>query len=150
YGKMTYDRLRITARRRSSVQTVGGDSAEPVQIALGELFGDVSGIAWASVSETNADAKFDVKYVEPKSADANASAPYVAVTRSLFDQGSLGQFSKIVEYRIPRASVEINSHDAEDWSIADGSTVKITFDAKPPRVVELNAHVDGQVPQGVI
>lgn len=149
YAKMSHERLRVTARRRSSVQTVGGDSAEPVQIALGELFGDVSGVQWATVSETNADAKFDVKNVAPKEFAA-ASEPYLAVTRSLLDRGSAMQFSHIVQPRVPNATVEINSHDAEAWNIANGDAVKITLDMKPPRVLELAAHVDGHVPQGVI
>ncbi len=149
YAKMSHERLRVTARRRSSVQTVGGDSAEPVQIALGELFGDISGVQWATVSETNADAKFDVKYVEPKT-QGSSEGTYLAVTRSLLDRGSAMQFSQIVQPRVPNATVEINSHDAEAWNIANDEAVKITFDLKPPRVLDLNAHVDGQVPQGVI
>ncbi len=151
YAKMSHERLRVTARRRSSVQTVGGDSAEPVQIALGELFGDMSGVQWATVSETNADAKFEVKFIAPK-ADGNVAAnvPYMAVTRSLLDRGSAIQFSQIVQPRVPNANVEINSHDAEEWNIADGERVKITFEMKPPRVLELNAQVDGTVPQGTI
>src|SRR5581483_1501286 len=149
YAKMSHERLRITARRRSSVQTVGGDSAEPVQIALGELFGDESGVMWQSVSESNADTKFDIKLVEPKESAA-ASGYYLAVTRSLLDCGSLMQYSQIVQPRIPAAAVEINSHDAEELNIANGDTVKLSFDMKPPRTLELLAHVDGQVPQGVI
>lgn len=149
YAKMTHERLRVTARRRSSVQTVGGDSSEAVYIALGELFGDISGVPWATESETNTDAKFDVKFVEPN-APATATGPYLAVTRSLFDRGSLVQYSEIVKSRIPNAFVEINAHDAEEWNIADGDKVKITMDMKPPRVLDLNAHVDGQVPQGVV
>lgn len=149
YAKMEYARLRVTARRRSSVQTVGGDSDEAVQIALGQLFGDVSGVPWPTVSESDSDTKFEVKFVEPKVAAA-ATDPYLALTRSLFDRGSLIQYSRIVEPRIPGAVVEINSHDAEEWNIADGDIVKLTLDAKPPRFLELAAHVDGQVPQGVL
>lgn len=149
YAKMAYDRLRLTVRRRSSVQTVGGDSAQPVEIALGELFGDVSGVPWATVSETNPDAKFDLKYIEPRQ-EAIAAGAYLAVTRSLFDRGSAVQFSQIVQPRVPAASVEINAHDAEEWNIAQAEQVKITLDAKPPRVFDLPAHVDGQVPPGVV
>ena len=149
YAKMSHARLKVTARRRASVQTVGGDSAEAVQIAMGELFGDVSGIAWASASEANADAQYEVKFVAPKEASA-VSGAYVALTRSLLDRGSAMQHTQIVQARVPQASVEINSHDAEEWNIADGAAVKLTFEAKPPRVVQVNAHVDGQVPQGVI
>jgi predicted molibdopterin-dependent oxidoreductase YjgC len=149
YAQMTHARLRVTARRRASVQTVGGDSAEPVQIALGELFSDVSGIQWASASETNPDAKFAVKFIAPKEVAA-ASEPYMAVTRALLDRGSAMQFSQIVQPRVPAAHVEINSHDAEEWNIGDGDRVKITLETKPPRVMQVNAQVDGHVPPGVI
>lgn len=149
YTKMSHARLRVTARRRSSVQTVGGDSAEAVQIALGELFGDVSGVPWASVSETNKDAKYDVKFAAPAERSL-ADSPYLAITRSLMDRGSAMQYTQIVQPRVPNAVAEINSHDAEDWSIADGDGVRITLDSKPPRVIHVNAHVDGQVPQGVV
>jgi predicted molibdopterin-dependent oxidoreductase YjgC len=150
YAKMSHERLRVIARRRSSVMTVGGDSAEPVQIALGELFGDVSGVPWASASEKDADAKFDVTFVAPQEVPSPAGKPWLAVTRSLFDRGSLIAYSEIVQPRIPSASVEINSHDAEEWNISDGDTVKLALDVKPPRVLELVAHVDGQVPPGVV
>lgn len=150
YAKMSHERLRVTARRRSSVQTVGGDSAEPVQMALGQLFGDVSGAQWASVSETNADAGFDVKFVETDDRRQTTDGAYLAVTRALLDRGSLIHYSEIVQSRIPAAAVEINSHDAEEWGITDGERVKITLQIKPPRVLELNARVDGTVPQGVV
>lgn len=149
YAKMEHARLRVTARRRSSVQTVGGDSPEPVLIALGELYGETSGVQWPSSSETNEDAEFEVQFAAPKE-DTLAADPYLAVTRSLMDRGSLIQYSEIVQPRIPAAVVEINSHDAEEWNIADGDRVKLTLDTKPPRVLELPAHVDGQVPQGVL
>lgn len=149
YAKMSYERLRLTVRRRSSVLTVGGDSAQPVEIALGELFGDVSGVPWATVSEANPDAKFDIKFAEPK-ANAPATGAYLAVTCSLLDRGSMMQFTSILQPRVPSPVVEINSHDAEEWNIANGDKVRITLDAKPPRLIELTAHVDGQVPQGVI
>ena len=150
YAKMSHARLKVTARRRASVQTVGGDSSEAVQIAMGELFGDVSGIQWASVSEINTDAKFDVKFVAPAEKAQAAGSAYLAVTRALLDRGSAMQYTQIVQARVPNALVEINAHDAEEWNIANGDAVKITFDAKPPRVIQVNAHVDGQVPQGVI
>ncbi len=150
YAKMSHSRLRVTARRRSSVMTVGGDSAEPVQIALGELFGDVSGLPWSTVSEKDADAKFDVSYVAPQEVTVEAGKPWLAVTRALLDRGSLIGYSEIVQPRIPVAEVEINSHDAEEWNIANGDMVKLALDIKPPRTLELVAHVDGQVPPGVV
>jgi len=150
YAKMSYARLRVTARRRASVYTVGGDSADPVQIALGELFGDVSGLQWASVAETNADAKFDVKFIPPQVPGPPAQAASLAVTRSLLDRGSAMQHTEITQPRVPAARAEINSHDAEEWNVGDGAKVKLTFDVKPPRAIELPASVDGSVPQGVI
>lgn len=162
YAKMPYARLKVTARRRASVQTIGGDSAEAVQIALGELYGDVSGMQWATTSEINPDARFgeqrtfDVKFVAPKeegnvaAGNVAANVPYLAVTRALLDRGSAMQFTQIVQPRVPAAQVEINSHDAEEWNIGNGDKVKLTFDAKPPRVITLPAHVDGTVPRGVI
>lgn len=153
YAKMSHERLRVIARKRTSVYTVGGDSAEPVQIALGELFGDVSGVQWASVAETDPSTAFELKWVEPKAVatgNAAASAPYVAVTRALLDRGNLMQYSEIIQPRVPTPLVEINSHDAEEVGIANGDQVRVTFDVKPPRTLELFAQVDGRVPQGVI
>lgn len=150
YANMSHERLRVTARRRTSVATVGGDSSEPVQFALGELFGDVSGAMWQTVSEMNADTKFDVRFVKPADTPQTTDSAHLAVTRALLDRGSEIQFSEIVQPRIPSPVVEINSHDAEEWNIADGERARVTFDLRPPRVLELNAQVDGTVPQGVI
>jgi NADH-quinone oxidoreductase subunit G len=151
YEKMSYERLRVTARRRTSVQTVGGDSAEPVQIALGELFGDISGVPWPTAAETDPALKFDVKMVEPKALPAPAAnTAYVAVTRALLDRGSLTQHTAIVQPRVPQPVVELNAHDAEEWNIAEGDAVKLALEGKSARVLELRAHVDGQVPQGVV
>jgi anaerobic selenocysteine-containing dehydrogenase len=133
------------------VQTVRGDSAEPVQMALGELFGDVSGVPWASASERDPELAFDLKFVEPKPEPSPAAGvAYLAVTRALLDRGSAMQFTELVQPRVPPPSVEINSHDAEEWSIANGDTVRLTLETKPPRALELRAHADGQVPRGVL
>lgn len=150
YAKMTHARLQVNARRRASVQTVGGDAAEPVQMALGELIGVVSGAQWATFSETNADAKFDVKFVQPADPAQATAGAYLAVTRALLDCGALAQYSEIIQTRVPDASAEINSHDAEAWGIANGARVRITFEGKPPRALELPAQVDGSVPPGVV
>jgi predicted molibdopterin-dependent oxidoreductase YjgC len=152
YSGMTHERLRVTARRRSSVQTVGGDSAEPVQIALGELFGDVSGIPWRSLSESDVNQSFDLNYVEPQAQAASPppDQPYMAVLRSLFDHGSEVQFSEIVHPRVPAAVVELNSHDAETWNIAPGDRVKLSLAGKPPRTIQVPAHVNGMVPPGIV
>lgn len=166
YAKMSHERLRVIARKRTSVYTVGGDSAEPVQIALGELFGDISGAQWASVAETNPSATFEVKWIEPKAGAAGTAlegggnvaasvvvqphVPYLAVTRALLDRGNLMQHSEIIQPRVAKPIVEINSHDAEEIGIVNGDRVRVTFDVKPPRSLELPANIDGRVPQGVI
>lgn len=149
YAKMSYDRLRVTARRRTSVLTVGTDSVEPVQLALGELFGDVSGIMWPAAAETEPNVAFDLKFVGPKGAAA-ASEPLLAVTRALFDRGTAMQFSEIVQPRVPSPVLEVNAHDAETLNLADGAQVRLAFDSKPPRALTVPVHVDGLVPPGVI
>jgi predicted molibdopterin-dependent oxidoreductase YjgC len=149
YNKMSYERLRVTARRRASVQTVGGDSVEPVQIALGELYGEISGVPWATVSEQQPEARFDVPFVEPK-AETTGTGLYLEPTRALLDRGSLIQYTAIVQPRVPAPAVEVNSHDAEELGIDDGVLSKITLDGKPARTWQVPAHVDGTVPQGVI
>ncbi len=55
--------------------------------------------------------------------------------------------TKIVQSRVPKPSVEINSLDAEELSIADGTRVRFSFDS---RVIELNVRVDGHVPPGTV
>ena len=62
---MLVDEVLGSARRRSSVLTTGGESVEPVHIALGELAGAVSGLQWPSVSETDPNFKVEWKWVEP-------------------------------------------------------------------------------------
>lgn len=151
YAGMSHERLRVTARKRASVQTVGGDSAEPVQIALGELFGDTSGVQWATVAEADPNAVFALKWVDPgdpKTTDAGGRI--LAVTRALLDRGNLMQFSEIIQPRVPQPTLEINAHDAEELNLASGDTVRVSFDLKPPRSVDLPVHVDGRVPPGVI
>jgi NADH-quinone oxidoreductase subunit G len=151
YAQMSYDRLAVTARRRTSVLTVGAESVEPVQIALGELFGDVSGAPWQSVAEADANARLDLHWIEPQSTKVRAQGQFdLAVARSLYDQGTLVNSSAIVKSRVPKPSVEINSHDAEDLAVETGDRLRVTFDAKPPRILELAANVDGRVPPGVI
>lgn len=149
YAGMSYKRLGVTARRRTSVQTVGGDSAEPVQIALGELFGDVSGVQWATVAERDQTAKFELKWVEPLPIEKQQGL-FLANARSLLDHGNLVNQTKIVQPRIPTAKIEINSHDAEELALENDERVRVTFDQKPLRAIEVSAHVDGQVPPGVV
>jgi formate dehydrogenase major subunit len=160
YAGLTYERLTVTARRRSSVLTTGGESVEPVQIALGELYGDVSGLPWRSVAEGEPNAKFDMQWIEPGVAKDDASghpadAPKghlyaLAVARSLYDRGTLVNASEIVQSRVPPPTLELNSHDAEDLGLEDGMAVRAILEMKPPRTFELNARVDGHVPPGVV
>ncbi len=81
---------------------------------------------------------------------SNSLAPRVIRTGSRI-AGRLGAKWYAVYVETPREKPGyINSHDAEEWNIADGDKVKLSLDLKPPRVLELVAHVDGQVPQGVL
>jgi predicted molibdopterin-dependent oxidoreductase YjgC len=133
--------------------TVGGDSSEPVQIALGELYGDISGVVWPSVSEQDANSNFALRYVEPNAdagVPADSAMAFLAVTRSLFDRGSAVKQTGLVQPRVPSAALEMNSHDAEEWGISDGDRVRFALEGKPTRLVELAAQVDGHVPPGVI
>lgn len=152
YAGMTHARLAVTARRRSSVLTTGGESVEPVQIALGELAGEVSGLQWPSLAEADPNAKFELKWVEPVvEREVVAEGLYsLGITRSLYDRGTLIKPSTIVEPRIPRPFIELNSHDAEDLSVEGGGRVRVTLDTKPARVLELVARVNGHVPPGVV
>lgn len=151
YAGMTHERLAVTASRRSSVLTTGGESVEPVQIALGELAGRVSGLQWRSMAEANAETKFEIKWAEPASRQPSAmGGQRLALSRSLYDRGTIVNPTRIVQSRVPQAFVELNSHDAEELAIEVGSPVRVTLDSKPVRVLELNAHVNGHVPPGVI
>jgi predicted molibdopterin-dependent oxidoreductase YjgC len=109
----------------------------------------VSGVQWASVAESETNAKFDLKFVEPKQTSGN-SALTLALGRSLLDRGALISRSPILQPRIPQAYVEINSHDAEDLGVGNNSRVRVTLDMKPPRALDLTARVDGRVPPGVV
>ena len=152
YAGITHERLAVAERQRSSVLTTGGESVEPVQIALGELFGDVSGVQWPSLAEADPSAKFDLKWVEPI-AGRDVSAERLrslAIARSLYDRGTMVKPSTIVQSRVPKPFVELNSHDAEELSIENGVLVHATLDTKPARVLELSARVNGHVPPGVV
>ncbi|HEY6041815.1 MAG TPA: NADH-quinone oxidoreductase subunit NuoG [Anaerolineae bacterium] len=149
YAGMTYDKLAVKARQRASVLTDGSESSEPVQIALGELFGDVSGAQWASVAESEPNTRFDLKFIAPKPT-SRAAGLTLALGRSLSDRGALIAHSPILQPRVPQAYVEVNSHDAEDFLLANNSRVRVTLDCKPPRSMELIARVDGRVPRGVV
>ncbi len=153
YSKMSYDRLATTARRRTSVLTVGAESVEPVQIALGELFGDVSGAMWASVAESDPSARFDLNAMELRDGGrttATREGLALVISRSLYDRGTLVNHSEIVQPRVPQPFVELNSHDAEELAIENSQRVRVSFNTNPARTIELPARVNGYVPPGVV
>jgi NADH-quinone oxidoreductase subunit G len=151
YAGLTYERLAVTMRERSSVLTTGGESLEPVQFALGELFGDVSGVQWRSVAQANPNATFDLKWVTPvASQQSPVNSLNLALARSLYDRGTLVNSSDIVQTRVPQPSVELNSHDAEELALENGMPVRVTLETKPARVLDLSARVNGHVPPGVV
>ena len=53
----------------------------------------------------------------------------------------------IVQPRVPKPVIEINSQDAEQIRIESGARVRVSFDS---RVIELNANVDGHVPPDAV
>lgn len=151
YSGMDYERLAVTARRRASVQTVGSESVEPVQIALGELFGDVSGRQWMTTAEADPQAKLHLTWQEPKPVGPEDDAGlWLATSRSLYDAGTLVQRTARVQGRVPHPRAELNSHDAEDLGVENGNRVRLTWEVAPPRSLVLDADVNGSVPPGVI
>ena len=74
----------------------------------------------------------------------------LAISRALYDCGILVGQTNIVQSRMPHPGVELNSHDAEELAIEDGTRVRLTLDTKPARTLELAAHVNGHVPPGVV
>jgi predicted molibdopterin-dependent oxidoreductase YjgC len=109
----------------------------------------VSGAQWASVAESEPNTRFELKFIAPKPASRDAGLT-LALGRSLLDRGALIAYSPILQPRVPQAYVQVNSHDAEDLLLANNSRVRVTLDCKPPRSLELIAHVDGRVPRGVV
>ena len=53
----------------------------------------------------------------------------------------------IVQPRVVSPYIEINSQDAEELGIANGTRVRVSFDAC---AIEVNACVDGRVPPSVV
>jgi formate dehydrogenase major subunit len=162
YAGMTYDRLGVTARRRSSVLTVGAESVEPVQIALVE-----PQVASAAAPAAGKQVVPPMPQAAPRpptlvekvvSAVTSAVQPppegpkdyALAISRSLYDAGILVLQTDIVQPRVPQPVAEVNSHDAEDLALENGMRVRLTLDTKPARTLELPAHVNGHVPPGVV
>ncbi len=126
----------------------GNPSRTPTEIAMGDLENVSSGKQWASVAESDPRFRFDLTWKPPQSPVYTSKNTFVlAVARSLYDRGTLVSRSQIVQPRVPAAFVEINSHDAEELSIANGSLVRVKG---AERTWDVRASVDGHVPPGVV
>lgn len=147
YKGMTYAALSENVKMPRSPFGQGNPSDEPTAIAMGELENISSGKMWASVAESDANVKFDLIWNEPAKPTDAGEQKTLAVARSLLDRGTLVSRSPIVQPRVPKPVVEVNSQDAEQLGIENGARVRVSFDA---RVIELNANVDGHVPPGTV
>ena len=148
YAGMTHAALSENVMMPRAAYGQGNPSDEPTLIAMGELENVSSGKQWLSVSESDAAAKFELFWNEPRSEGQEARGELaLAVARSLYDRGTLVGKTSIVRSRVPEPFVEINSHDAEQLGVANGARVRISFDS---RVIELNARVNGHVPPGAV
>lgn len=126
----------------------GNPSDEPTEIAMGELENVSSGKVWPSVAESDPQIRFELVWNTPVAQSAPSDGQlWLAAARSLYDRGTLVGKSPIIQPRVPVASVEINSHDAEERSIENGARLRVSLG---PRVVDIQAHVNGHVPPGVI
>ncbi len=147
YSGMTSDALAENVRTSPPQYWLGNPSDEPVLLALGELENISSGKQWLSVAESEPSAKFELIWNEPsQQLKVDRGQLVLAVSRSLYDRGTLVSKTQIVQPRVPAPFVEINSHDAEELAIGNGARVHISFDS---RIIDLNAKVDGHVPPGV-
>ncbi len=148
YRGMTYAALAENVKVPRPPYGQGNPSDEPTDIAMGELENISSGKMWASVAESDPNAKFDLVWNEPTRPMTNdARRKFLAVARSLYDRGTLVSKTQIVQPRVPKPAIEINSQDAEQIGIESGARVRVSFDS---RVIELDANVDGHVPPGVV
>ncbi len=148
YAGVTYAALSDNVMMPRPPYGQGNPSDEPTEIAMGELENVSSGKQWLSVAESDASAKFELFWNEPRGEGREAKNELVlAVARSLYDRGTLVGKTKIVQPRVPAPYVEINSQDAEQIGVGDGARVRVSFDS---RVIELNARVDGHVPPGTV
>lgn len=148
YVGMNYAALAENVKMPRAPYGQGNPSDEPTDIAMGDLENVSSGKQWASVAESDANAKFELVWNEPsQQITVNSQQYYLAVARSLYDRGTLVNRTAIVQLRVSAPFIEINSHDAEEIGIGNRARVRVSFDA---RVIELNANVDGRVPRGVV
>ncbi|HEX9075833.1 MAG TPA: NADH-quinone oxidoreductase subunit NuoG [Anaerolineae bacterium] len=148
YAGMTHDALaeNVIAPRQPYGQ--GNPSPEPTEIAMGELDNVSSGKVWASVAESDPNTKFELVWNEPAAQPSPADGQLrLVAARSLYDRGTLVTKSQIVQPRVPAPLAEINSHDAEEYSIENGAQVRVSNGAW---VLEVRAHVNGHVPPGVV
>jgi NADH-quinone oxidoreductase subunit G len=168
YAGITYDQLArvdvpeyiskpVTGVEPELLAGQGAPREDSVRIAMGEPTGATSSIQWATVAESNPDAKFAIQWIEP-AAPAPGEGLVLAVARSLYDRGNLVNETRLIQSRVPKPYVEINNphtflsgvvnaHDAEELALADGATVRVSFDT---RKMDLPARVNGHVPPGVV
>ncbi len=150
YAGMTYAVLSENVKMPRPPYGQGNPSDQPTEMAMGELENISSGKMWLSVAEREPDAKFELVWNEPNKQYSESSNQYsLAVSRSVYDHGTMVSKSQIVQPRVPKPFVEINSQDAEQIGIdaERGARVRVSFDS---RVIELNANVDGHVPPDAV
>ncbi|MBI3913809.1 MAG: NADH-quinone oxidoreductase subunit NuoG [Chloroflexi bacterium] len=153
YAGMTHEKLAANVTQPRAPYGQGNPSDSPTEIAMGELEGMVSGIAWKSIAESDAGAKFELQIPSPKfqvpspQSSVDNHQFVLAVSRALYDKGTLVSKTKIVQPRVLAPRIEINSLDAEELGIENGARVRVSFEA---RALELIAHVDGHVPPGTV
>ncbi len=141
YAGMTYAQLAQNVKMPRAPYGQGNPSREATEIAMGTLEYTVSGIAWKSVAESDAAAKFELEWREPSGhRTPDTGQLSLAVARALYDKGTLVSKSRIVQSRVSAPRVEINSHDAEVLEVVDGARVRVSFDT---RALELTAFVNG-------
>ena len=148
YTGMTYAALSENVKMPRPSYGQGNPSDQPTEIAMGELENLSSGKGWASVAENDANLKFELYWNKPSEQWAVDSGQYtLAVSRALYDRGTMVSQSSIVQPRVGKPFIEINSHDAEQIGIENNARVRVSLDA---RVIELNANVDGHVPPDTV
>jgi NADH-quinone oxidoreductase subunit G len=148
YKGMTHAALAENVKMPRPPYGQGNPSDQPTEIAMGELENISSGKVWQSVAESDASAKFELVWHEPaRPPTADGGLLTLAVSRSLYDRGTLVTRTKIVQPRVPKPSIEINSQDAEHMGIENGARARVSFDA---RVIELNVRVNGHVPPDAV
>ncbi len=150
YAGITYDKLAENVKQPRAPYGQGNPSDTPTEIAMGELEGTTSGIAWKSIAESDAGAKFELEWREPRQHASRSDSRQqirLAVARSLYDRGTMMSKTSILQPRVPIPAIEINSLDAEELGIENAARVRVSFES---RALEMIAHVDGHVPPGTV